>query len=109
MHTAAVRLIASCDVACTVRFGGRAVTAPRSRRARRAVLMRRHLFCGEKKVRALPVTSERAVKLKLSRKGRRKLRRTLDARGRVAVVITASVRGANGRRRGASGSCSTRR
>ena len=68
MHTAAVRLFASCDVACTVRFGGRAVTAPRSRRARRAVLMRRHLFRGEKKVRALPVTSERAVKLKLSRR-----------------------------------------
>jgi hypothetical protein len=99
MHTDAVRLYARCDVRCTVRFSGRAVTAPRGKRARRSVLMRRRVFRGERRARALPVTSERALALKLSRQGRRVLRRALDRRGRVAVVITATVRGANGRRK----------
>lgn len=99
MHTDAVRVFARCDVACRVRFSGRAVTAPRGRRARRAVLMRRRLFRGERRGRILPVTSERALKLKLSRRGRGVLRRTLDTRGRVAVVITARVRGADGTRK----------
>lgn len=98
MHTDAVRLFARCDVRCRVRFSGRAVTAPRGLRARRVVLMRKRLFRGERRPRALPVTAERAVRLQLTRRGRRTLRRTLDTRGRVAVVITASVRGANGRR-----------
>ena len=60
---------------------------------------RRRLFRGERRGRILPVTSERALKLKLSRRGRGVLRRTLDTRGRVAVVITARVRGADGTRK----------
>jgi len=99
IHTDAIRVFARCDVACKVRFAGRIVTAPRSKRARRSVLLRKHLFRGEQRRRALPVTSERSLKLKLTRKGRRVLRRTLNRRGRVAVVITASVRGANGTRK----------
>ena len=99
MHTDAVRLFARCDVTCKVRFAGRAVTAPRGRRARQVVLMPKRLFRGERRARALPVTAERAVKLKLTRRGRLVLRRALDSHGRVAVVITASVRGANGRRK----------
>jgi hypothetical protein len=99
VHTDAVRLFARCDVSCRVRFAGRVVTAPKRKRARRVVLLRKRAFRGEKKARILPVTAERALRLKLSRKGRRVLRRALDSRGRVAVVITASVRGAGGRRR----------
>ena len=61
--------------------------------------MPKRLFRGERRARALPVSGERAVKLRLTRRGRRVLRRALDSHGRVAVVITASVRGANGRRK----------
>jgi hypothetical protein len=94
MHTAAVRLFGRCDSSCTVRFSGRATTAPR--KGRRHILKRRGLFRGEKRARKLRVTREKAIKLKLSRKGRRVLRRELDTNGRVRVRISARVKGPYG-------------
>jgi hypothetical protein len=94
MHTDAVRLFGRCDSSCSVRFSGRATTAPR--KGRRHVLKRRGIFRGEKKGRKLRVTREKAIKLKLSRKGRRVLRRELDTNGRVRVRISARVKGPYG-------------
>jgi hypothetical protein len=96
MHTDHVRVLASCSERCTVRFSGRATTAPRRGRAR--VLKRRGLFRGERRARVVGVKRQGAVRLRLSRAGRSVLRRTLDSRGRVGVVITATVRGARGTR-----------
>ena len=97
MHTAFVRVLARCSENCTVTFSGRAKSAVRGRRSR--VLMKRGLFGGERKVRAVKVGRRGPVRLKLSKRGRAVLRRTLDTQGRVAVVIRAKVRGARGTRR----------
>ena len=97
MHTAFVRVLARCSENCTVTFSGRARTAVRGRRSR--VVMKRGLFRGERKVRAVKVSRRGPVRLKLSKRGRAVLRRTLDSQGRVAVVIRAKVRGARGTRR----------
>ncbi len=94
MHTAAVRLFGRCDSTCTVRFSGRATTAPR--KGRRHTLKRRGMFRGEKQARKLKVTRERAIRLKLTRKGRRVLRGELDTNGRVRVRISARVKGPYG-------------
>jgi hypothetical protein len=94
MHTDAVRLFGRCDSSCTVRFSGRATTAPR--KGRRHTLQRRGVFRGEKKARKLRVTREKAIKLKLTSKGRRVLRRELDTNGRVRVRISARVKGPYG-------------
>jgi hypothetical protein len=94
MHTDAVRLFGRCDSSCTVRFSGRATTAPR--KGRRHIVKRRGVFRGEKKARKLRVKREKAIKLKLTRKGRRVLRRQLDTNGRVRVRISARVKGPYG-------------
>jgi hypothetical protein len=94
MHTAAVRLFGRCDSTCSVRFSGRATTAPR--KGKRHILKRRGLFRGEKKARKLKITREKAIRLKLSRKGRTVLRRELDTNGRVRVRISARVKGPYG-------------
>jgi hypothetical protein len=96
MHTDFVRVLAQCSERCTVRFAGRAQTAPR--RGKPHTLKRRGVFRGERRSRTVRVRHERAIRLRLSRPGRALLRRTLDARGRVGVVITATVRGSRGTR-----------
>jgi hypothetical protein len=97
MHTDFVRVFARCSERCSVRFAGRATTAPRRGKAR--VLRRRGLFRGERRARVVRVRREHAVRLRLTPAGRAVLRRTLDARGRVGVVITATVRGSRGTRK----------
>jgi hypothetical protein len=96
MHTDFVRLFGRCSERCTVRFAGRATTAPR--RGRPRMLKRRGVFRGERRARRLGAGRERAVRLRLTPAGRRVLRRTLDTKGRVAVVIRATVRGSRGTR-----------
>ena len=97
MHTAFVRVLARCSENCTVTFSGRAKSAVRGRRSH--LLLRRGLFGGERRVRAVKVARRGPVRLKLSRRGRAVLRRTLDRQGRVAVIIRAKVDGARGTRR----------
>jgi hypothetical protein len=96
MHTDYVRVFARCSERCAVRFAGRATTAPR--RGKRRVLKRRGLFRGERRARTVRVRHEHAVRLRLTPAGRGVLRRALDRRGRVGVVITATVRGSRGAR-----------
>ena len=96
MHTDYVRVFARCSEACTVRFAGRAQTAPKRGKAR--MLKRRGVFRGERRARTVRVRRERAIRLRLTPAGRAVLRRTLDRRGRVGVVISATVRGSRGTR-----------
>jgi hypothetical protein len=62
------------------------------------MLKRRGVFRGERRARTVRVRREHAVRLRLTPAGRAVLRRTLDRRGRVGVVITATVRGSRGTR-----------
>jgi len=98
MHTDAVRLYARCSARCKVRFSGRAQTAPRGGRAKRRPLLRRGLFRGERKVRRVGVKRRKQLKLKLTTRGRTVLRRQLDTKARVGVVIRARVKGKHGKR-----------
>jgi hypothetical protein len=96
MHTDFVRVFAQCSERCTVRFSGRAETAARSGKPR--TLKRRGVFRGERRMRTVRVRRERAIRLRIGATGRAVLRRTLDTRGRVGVVIAATVRGTRGTR-----------
>ena len=91
MHTDYVRVFARCSERCTVRFAGRAKTAPR--RGEGPDAQARGVFRGERRARTVRVRREHAMRLRLTPAGRAVLRRTLDRRGRVGVVITATVRG----------------
>ena len=98
MHTAAVRLYARCSARCKVRFSGRAQTAPRAKRAKRKPLLRRGLFRGEHTRRKVGTKKRKQLKLKLTRRGRAVLRKQLDTKARVGVVIRARVKGKHGTR-----------
>ncbi len=98
MHTDAVRLYARCSSRCRVKFSGRAETAPRAKRATRRPLLRRGLFRGEQTKRRVGVKRQKLLKLKLTRRGRSTLRRQLDSKARVGVVIRARVKGRYGTR-----------
>jgi len=98
IHTDAVRLYARCSSRCRVKFSGRAETAPRAKRATRRPLLRRGLFRGEQTKRRVGVKRQKLLKLKLTRRGRSTLRRQLDSKARVGVVIRARVKGRYGTR-----------
>lgn len=98
IHTAYIRIHARCSERCAVRFTGRAATAPRGRGLRPLTLKRRGVFRREGRERRIRVGARQTVRLRLSRAGFRVLRRALDTKGRVAVVIRARVRGARGQR-----------
>jgi spore coat-associated protein N len=98
IHTDAVRLYARCSARCKVRFSGRAQTAPRGKRAKRKPLLRRGLFRGEHTRRKVGTRKQKQLKLKLTRRGRAVLRRELDTKARVGVVIRARVKGRHGTR-----------
>ena len=98
MHTDAVRLYARCSHRCRVKFAGRAETAPRARGATRRPLLRRGLFRGEQTRRRIGVKRQKRLELELTRRGRATLRRQLDRKARVGVVIRARVKGRYGTR-----------
>ena len=89
----------SCDRPCRVSFRARITTSPPARAAART-LQRRRVFRSLGGRRHLPSkgTAERRVRLRLTPRAVRTLKRTLHRRGRVAVVIEARVRGAGGTR-----------
>ena len=98
IHTDAVRLYARCSERCTVRFSGRAETAPRARSAKRRPLLRRGLFRGERQSRRVGVRRQKLLRLRLTPRGRAVLRGQLDTRARVGVVVRARVKGKRGTR-----------
>ena len=99
MHTDYVRVFARCSERCSVRFRG-ARHDRAGAGASATWLKRRGVFRGERTGGAgtVRVRREHAVRLRLTPAGRAVLRRTLDRRGRVGVVISATVRGSRGTR-----------
>ena len=98
LGTRGISMYGSCDRACRITFRARIETAARARAAGRTLLGRR-VFRSRRTARRLPGTgAERRIRLRLTRRAVRTLKRTLHKRGRVAVVIAARARGAGGAR-----------
>ena len=99
LTTRGISMYGSCDRPCLVSFRARVQTSPVARAAART-LLRRGVFRSLGGQRYLPSkgTAERRIRLKLTPRAVRTLKRTMHLRGRVAVVISARVRGSGGAR-----------
>jgi hypothetical protein len=93
--TRGITLFGTCDEPCGVRFAASIATAPKRARLSR-VLMRRKVFRGTRVERRLAPGAEKAIKLKLTRRGLKTLKRTLRRKRRAAVTVIATVRGSGG-------------
>jgi hypothetical protein len=91
-----IMLFGRCDEPCGIRFDAQIATAPKKKASKARVLMRRNVFHGAKTERRLAAGAEQAIKLKLTRKALKTLKRTLHAKRRAAVVVTATVSGSGG-------------
>jgi hypothetical protein len=99
LGTRGVTLYGTCDRPCLLSLGARIQTSPRARASARTLLGRR-VFRALGVRRSLPSkgSGEGRIRLRLTPRAVRTLKRTMHARGRVAVVIDARVRGAGGSR-----------
>ena len=98
LATRGISVYGSCDRPCRISFRARIQTSPLSRASART-LLRRRVFRSLGAERRLPSTGgERRIRLRLTPRAVRTLKRTLHRHGRVAVVIDARVRGAGGAR-----------
>jgi hypothetical protein len=99
LATRGISMYGSCDRPCRVSFRARIQTSPPARASART-LQRRNVFRQLGGARRLPSTgtAERRLRLRLTPRAVRTLKRTLHHRGRVAVVIVARVRGPGGTR-----------
>ena len=97
LGTRGVTLYGNCDRPCLLSLGARIQTSPLARASARTLLARR-VFRGLHIRRSLPSkgTAEGRLRLRLTPRAVRTLKRTLHHRGRVAVVIDARVRGSGG-------------
>jgi len=98
LSTRGIALYGSCDRTCRVTFKARVRTAPLAGRKAKT-LMRRRVFRRLGTKRRLPGgAAERRIALRLTPRAVRRLKRALHSRGRVAVVVSARVRGSGGAR-----------
>ncbi len=99
LATRGISMYARCDRPCRLSFQARIETSPLARASGRT-LQRRGVFRKLGGARRLPGTgaAERRVRLRLTPRAARTLRRTMHYKARVAVVIVARVRGAGGTR-----------
>ena len=98
LGTRGITMYGSCDRACRITFRATIRTAPRARISRARILMRSRIFRSRGAARRLPANAQRQIRLRLTKRAVRRLKRALHHRGRVAVVIKARVRGAGGAR-----------
>ena len=97
LGTRGVTLYGNCDRPCLLSLGARIQTSPLARASARTLQARR-VFRGLRFRRSLPSkgTAEGRIRLRLTPRAVRTLKRALRHRGRVAVVIVARVRGYGG-------------
>jgi hypothetical protein len=89
LATRGITVVATCEEACRLRFGARLESAPR--RGRRRTLQAGHVFRPAGSHRNLPAGAPRRIKLRLTPRAVRILRRELLTQGRVAVLVAANV------------------
>ena len=98
LATRGISMYGSCDRPCRISFRARIQTSSPSRGPART-LLRRRVFRSLGAERRLPSAGgERRIRLRLTPRAVRTLKRTLHRHGRVGVVIEARVRGAGGTR-----------
>jgi hypothetical protein len=97
LGTRGITLYGNCDRPCLLSLSARVQTSPLARASART-LLRRNVFRGLGIRRSLPSkgTAEGRIRLRLTPRAVRTLKRTMHVRGRVAVVIAARVRGSGG-------------
>jgi hypothetical protein len=97
LGTRGITLYGNCDLPCLLSLRARIQTSPLARASART-LLRRRVFHGLGIRRSLPSkgTAEGRIRLRLTPRAVRTLKRALHHRGRVAVVIDARVRGSGG-------------
>ena len=97
LGTRGITLYGNCDRPCLLSLGARIQTSPPARASARTLLARR-VFRGMGIRRSLPSkgTAEGRIRLRLTPRAVRTLKRALRHRGRVAIVIDARVRGSGG-------------
>ncbi len=97
LGTRGITLYGNCDRPCLLSLRARIQTSPLARASART-LLRRRVFHGLGIRRSLPSkgTAEGRIRLRLTPRAVRTLKRALHHRGRVAVVIDARVRGSGG-------------
>jgi hypothetical protein len=97
LGTRGITLYGNCDLPCLLSLRARIQTSPLARASTRT-LQRRRVFRGLGIRRSLPSkgSAEGRIRLRLTPRAVRTLKRALHHRGRVAVVIDARVRGAAG-------------
>jgi hypothetical protein len=97
LGTRGITLYGNCDRPCLLSLRARIRTSPLARASART-LMGRRVFRGLHRPRWLPSkgTAEGRIRLRLTPRAVRTLKRTLHHRARVAVVIEARVRGYGG-------------
>jgi hypothetical protein len=100
LGTRGVTLYGNCDRPCLVSLRARIQTAPRSRAAAARALQRRRVFRALGTARALPSkgSAEGRIRLRLTPRAVRTLKRTLRRRARVAIVVIARAHGTGGSR-----------
>ena len=98
LGTRGITLYGNCDRPCLLSLGARIQTSPLARASARTLLRRRVFRGARRSARSLPSkgTAEGRIRLRLTPRAVRTLKRALHHRGRVAVVIDARVRGAGG-------------
>jgi len=98
LGTRGINVYGGCDRPCRVSFRARIQTSPLARASART-LLRRRVFRALGAPRRLPIKgADRRIRLKLTPRAVRTLKRTMRLRGRVAIVVVARVRGAGGSR-----------
>jgi hypothetical protein len=99
LATRGISMFGRCDQPCRISFKARVTTSPVARGAART-LQRRRVFRSLGGRRHLPSkgTAERRIRLRLTPRAVRTLKRTMHVHGRVAVVIVARASGAGGAR-----------
>jgi len=99
LGTRGITLYGNCDRPCLLSLRALIQTSPLARASART-LLRRNVFRSLALRRSLPSkgSAEGRIRLRLTPRAVRTLKRTMHTRGRVAVVIAARVRGSGGTR-----------
>ena len=92
-----LKLYATCEVTCSLRFKARIDSAPKGRR-KPHTLLARHVLRKQRHVRRIRAGRTPRVFLKLTRRGMRKLKQRLHRRGRAGITVTARMRSKAGNR-----------
>ena len=92
-----LKLYATCQVACKLRFTAKIDSAPKGHKKRHTLLAKR-VVRKQRHLRRIQAGHTKKVFLKLTPRGLKRLKRQLHRRGRVGITVTAHMRSKAGNR-----------